>query len=137
MDNKKKIIIADDELHIRLLVKRILGTDYVVLEANNGKEAIDITRTENPDLILMDFMMPIMDGRTACRAIKSDAATRTIPVVMITGAGHELNKKLGQAIGADGYVTKPFSPQGLLETIKQLEATSCPVSAQLNAEGAV
>ena len=119
MDNKRKIVVADDELYIRLLVKDILGADYVVLEASNGEEAVSITRTQKPDLVLMDILMPKLDGYTACYTIKTDELTKEIPVVMLTGIGHELNKQLSQEMGAAGYITKPFNPEDLLDTVRQ------------------
>ena len=124
--DKKKILIADDELYIRLLVGSALGRDYAVLEASDGEEAIDIIRTQKPDLILMDILMPNLDGYTACYEIKRDQATKVIPVVMLTGIGYELNKKLAQELGADGYVTKPFNLQDLLDTVKHYELATCP-----------
>ncbi len=116
---KKKILIADDEPNIRLLVGSMLSKDYSVLKASGGKEAIDIARSQNPDLILMDILMPKLDGYTACSTIKKDPATKAIPVVMLTAVGYELNKKLAKEVGADGYIIKPFSPQELLNTIGQ------------------
>ncbi len=118
--DKKKILIADDEQSIRLLVRRLLSQNYIVLEASDGEEAIDIARREKPDLILMDIMMPKVDGYTACYQIKKDQATKAIPVVMLTGVGHELNKKLSFEVGAKGYITKPFSLQDLLDVIRPL-----------------
>jgi len=110
---RKKIVIADDEYFIRLLVKKLLGAKYIVIEAGDGEEAINITRMEQPDLVLMDIMMPKLDGYTACGQIKRDEATREIPVIMLTGAGHELIKKLALQIGADAYMTKPFDLERL------------------------
>ena len=121
---KKKILIADDELGIRLLVSSLLGEDYTVLKASDGEEAINIARRQKPDLILMDIMMPNLDGYSACHAIKKDAATSAIPVIMVTALGQELNKKLANHMGADGYVTKPFSVRGLLATIDRF--LECP-----------
>jgi two-component system alkaline phosphatase synthesis response regulator PhoP len=120
--NKKKILIADDEPTIRLIIRRMLDEDYVVLEATNGEEAVDIARGQKPDLILMDLMMPKMDGYTACSEIKSDQATKVIPVVMLTAVGHEFNKKYAMEIGAEGYVTKPFNHQELIDMITPLLA---------------
>ena len=125
--DKKKVVIVDDELYIRRLVSNALSRDYVVLEASDGEEAIDITRRQHPDLILMDVLMPNLDGYTACYEIKRDETTRAIPVVMLTGIGHELNGKLAQEIGADGYITKPFELQELLDTVKLYERATCPV----------
>jgi two-component system alkaline phosphatase synthesis response regulator PhoP len=111
--NRKKILITDDEENIRLLVSNMLGKDYVVLWASDGREAVDMARSQQPDLILMDILMPKMDGYTACNKIKTDPITRAIPVVMLTAVDHELNVKLSQEIGADGYITKPFTPPEL------------------------
>jgi len=118
--DKKKILIADDELNVRSLVSRMLDKDYIVIEATNGEEAIDIAKRQEPDLILMDLIMPKMDGYTACFSIKTDQATKEIPVVMLTGVGHEFNKKFAQEMGADGYITKPFSADELLHQVKQV-----------------
>jgi len=117
--DKKKILIADDEPNIRILVSSMLGKDYTVIEASDGEEAIDIARGQKPDFILMDILMPKVDGYIACHAIKTDPATKAIPVVMLTAVGYELNIKLSQEMGADGYITKPFSPQDLLDTINR------------------
>lgn len=118
--NRKKILIADDESGIRLLVSNMLGEDYIILEASEGGEAVDMARSQQPDLILMDIMMPKMDGYTACHTIKSEPTTKTIPVVMLTGVGHELNKKLAQEVGAEGYITKPFTLPELRDAINHL-----------------
>jgi two-component system alkaline phosphatase synthesis response regulator PhoP len=118
--NKKKILIADDEPSVRLIVTRMLEKDHIVLEATNGKEAVAIAKGERPALILMDLMMPSMDGYTACSEIKGDQLTKVIPVVMLTAVGHELNKKFAVEMGADGYITKPFTTQELVDVITPL-----------------
>src|SRR5512134_462467 len=91
MDEMKgKVLIVDDEPTVRHLVRRILGHDYTVLEAENGVEAVGAAKNIKPDVILMDTMMPEMDGLSACYAIKQDESTRHIPVVMLTAITHEL-----------------------------------------------
>ena len=116
--DKKRILIADDEPSVRSLVKRVLSQNYTVLEATDGEEAVNMVFSQEPDLILMDILMPKMDGLTACYTIKMNQATREIPVVMLTALGYDLNKRLSQDImGAHGYITKPFNPQDLLNTI--------------------
>ena len=120
--DKKKILIADDETGIRLTVGRILDKDYIVLEAANGEEAVEIAKGQKPDLILMDLIMPKMDGYAACSQIKADEATKGIPVVILTAVGHELNKKFATEMGAEGYITKPFNIQELLDVITPLLA---------------
>jgi two-component system alkaline phosphatase synthesis response regulator PhoP len=118
--NKKKVLIVDDEPGVRELVHRILSKSYAVLEAQDGAEAVDMSRSQKPDIILMDMMMPKVDGLTACYLIKKDEATKKIPVVMITAVGFDLNKKLSQDImGADGYITKPFTPKDLQTAVDQ------------------
>ena len=107
--DKRKILIADDELYIRLLVKSAVGRDYIVLEASDGEEAIDIARSQKPDLILMDIMMPKLDGIGACYLLKSDIDTRAIPVIMVSVRTDTLDQGYSKEMGADDYLTKPFS----------------------------
>jgi two-component system alkaline phosphatase synthesis response regulator PhoP len=122
--DKKRILVADDEPGIRLTLGRLLDRNYVVLEATNGEEAVEIAKGEKPDLILMDLIMPKVDGYAACAQIKADPATRGIPVVVLTAIGHELNKKFATEMGAQAYLTKPFSIQGLMEVITPLLAST-------------
>jgi len=121
---KQKILIADDEQGIRLIISRLLEEEYIVLEAADGEEAIDIAKEQQPVLILMDLMMPKMDGYDACLRIKSDQATKGILVVILTAVGHELNKKYAEEMGADGYITKPFTRESLLEEMRRLLVSS-------------
>ena len=119
-DTKKKVLIVDDEPNVRRLSRKILSNIFDVVEAEDGKQAIEIAVTQQPDVILMDMMMPRMDGLSACHAIKKDPTTKSIPVIMVTAIGFELNIKLSQQMGATGYVTKPFSSQDLLGKIAQV-----------------
>jgi two-component system alkaline phosphatase synthesis response regulator PhoP len=112
-----KILIVDDEPTVRAVARRMLDKQFVVIEASDGEEAISIARFQKPALILMDVMMPRMDGNTACSILKSDELTKLIPVVMLSGVTYELNKKLATVMGADAYITKPFSAQDLLNTV--------------------
>jgi len=100
----------------------MLGKEYIVLEATNGEEAVDIAKEQRPDLILMDLMMPKMDGYTACSTIKADQATKVIPVIVLTAVDHEFNKKFAMEMGADGYITKPFTIQELMDVIAPILA---------------
>ena len=115
---KREILIADDEDSIRLLVRSALSDQFDVIEATNGLEAVEIAKRRNPSLILMDILMPRKDGLEACHEIKSMSATKAIPVVMLTGIAHELDKKLSTRLGADAYVTKPFIPDQLRDVIE-------------------
>ncbi len=91
---KQAILVVDDEQTIRSLVRRYISDRFSVLEASDGKEAVDMAKKYEPSLIIMDIMMPNMDGYAACSIIKRDQATKEIPVVMLTGVGFELNKVL-------------------------------------------
>ena len=117
MPEKRKILIADDEESIRLLVRSVLSNDYTVIEAADGQEALEAAQNEEPALILMDILMPNKDGLQACYEIKTNLATKAIPVVMLTGITQELDRKFSAGLGADQYITKPFSPQDLLDTV--------------------
>ena len=119
---KKKVLIVDDEPNVRRLSHKILSNKFDIVEAEDGIQAIDVATAQKPDVILMDMMMPKMDGLTACHVIRNDPATKSIPVIMVTAIGFELNIKLSEQMGAAGYVTKPFSPQDLLDTIAQVLA---------------
>ena len=123
VDTKKKILIVDDEPNVQRLSRAILSKKFEVFEAEDGKEAIEIANTQKPDVIFMDMMMPKMDGLSACHAIKKDPNTKSIPVIMVTAIGFELNIKLSQQMGATGYVTKPFSSQDLLDKIGEVLLT--------------
>ena len=117
---KKKVLIVDDEPNVRRLSRTILSKNFDVVEAEDGRQAIDVATAQKPDVILMDMMMPKMDGLTACHVIRTDPATKSIPVIMVTAIGFELNIKLSKQMGASGYVTKPFSRQDLLGKIAQV-----------------
>lgn len=117
---KQKILIVDDEQWVRTLVSRMLEEEYTVLEAADGEQAAAIAKEEKPGIIFMDLMMPNVDGYAACLSIKTDQETRRIPVVMLTAIGHELNKRFAEEMGADGYMTKPFTRESLLEEMKRL-----------------
>jgi two-component system cell cycle response regulator len=118
---KKTVLIVDDEEHVRSLLNRILSKIYNVIEASDGKIAVDLTHSQHPDIILMDIMMPKMSGDVACHIIKSTPLTANIPVIMVTALDHDLNKKLSLDImGANEYITKPFETKKLMETINKL-----------------
>ena len=118
-NDKRKILIVDDEPNVRRLVGTMLKKKFLVLEAEDGGQAIDIACIEKPDIILMDIMMPKMDGYTSCYAIKNEPTTSSIPILMLTAIDLKLNLKLSQEIGADGYITKPFTKKALLDNIAQ------------------
>ena len=120
--NKKKILIVDDEPNIRLLLHFILGEYFQVSEAEDGIQAVEFAHLQKPDVILMDIMMPKMDGMDACHLIKKDPGTNSIPVIMCSSIGFELSVALSKQMGATAYVTKPFSPNDLIDKIMQVLA---------------
>jgi len=126
MAEKKKVLVVDDELNIRLLVKIILGDSYDVLEARNGDEALIKAGEEKPDLILLDIMMPGKDGFTTCNELKSSKATRGIPVVMLTALQYHLNEKLALSLNADGYIRKPFTSRDILTALDNMLPPKAP-----------
>jgi two-component system alkaline phosphatase synthesis response regulator PhoP len=118
---KKTVLIVDDEPAVRKLVQKMLSKNYIVIEAQDGADAINIACSYRPDITLIDMMMSKMDGLSACYAINTNQVTREIPVVMLTAIGYELNKKLSEDVMcAKGYITKPFNSRVLLETIRRL-----------------
>ncbi|MFC1977130.1 response regulator [Chloroflexota bacterium] len=116
----KVILVVDDEPRSLKLIRDLLQmTGYETIEASNGKQGVELVRSKKPDLILMDIMMPVMDGYTACHEIKMNKATKTIPEVMLTSLDQKLNKAIGREMGADGYITKPFDVKELLDVISR------------------
>jgi len=118
------LIVEDEPKNMKLARDLLQISGYTTIEATDGEQGVELAKARKPDLILMDIMMPVMDGYGACHAIKKDKATAGIPVVMLTAMGYELNKKLAQGMGADGYITKPFNRQELLDVINQFLPTS-------------
>jgi len=123
---KKKVLIVDDEPNVRRLSRTILINKFEIIEAEDGRQALEQVAAKKPDVILMDLMMPKMDGLTACHIIKNDPLTKAIPIIMVTAIGFELNIRLSQQMGANGYVTKPFLPQELLDKIVAVLANPLP-----------
>ncbi len=117
---KKKLLIADDEPNIRLMVRRTFEQRYVVFEAKNGKEAVDLALQHVPDIIIMDVMMPGVDGLTALNTIRNSKSGAAIPVIMFTGVGFELNQQLAGNLGAQAYLRKPVTPQELLDAVSKM-----------------
>ena len=117
----KKVLIVDDEEHIRELIKFNLKKEgYDTEVAINGVEALNIIREIKFDLILLDLMLPEIDGLEVCKEIRRNEETSDIPVMMITAKGEEFDKVLGLELGADDYITKPFSLRELMARVKAL-----------------
>ncbi len=110
------ILIVDDEINIVQLVKRFAEHEgHHIMAASNGLEAVKLCKENNYDIIVMDIMMPDMDGYTACKEILSE---RDIPIIMLSALGEEYDKLMGFELGIDDYVVKPFSPKELMARIK-------------------
>jgi two-component system alkaline phosphatase synthesis response regulator PhoP len=113
------ILIVDDEISIRELVKFNLQKEgYHTVEADNGLNAVTMAKNTKPDLIVLDLMLPGMDGLDVCRTLKGQQATTAIPIVMLTAKDEEIDKIIGLELGADDYLTKPFSPRELVARVK-------------------
>ncbi len=125
---RRTILIADDEPQLRLLVRLTISSDeYAVLEAADGAAAWQLIQERQPAVVLLDVEMPPPDGFALTRAIKSDPALASTYVILLTGRASDADLAAGQAVGADRYLTKPFSPLELLTTLEQaLAGHRCP-----------
>lgn len=116
-DDKKTILIVDDEQSIiDILVYNLKKEGYNTIEANDGQTAVDMALDKKPDLILLDIMLPKMDGLTACKKIKSTIPN--VPILILSAKDEELDKIVGLELGADDYITKPFSVRELMARVK-------------------
>jgi len=116
----RKILIVDDEPYILNILDFSLDAEgYMVLQAADGDEALRVAAEQSPDLIIMDVMMPRLDGFETCRRLKENVNTMDIPVVLLTARNSREDRARGDEVKADGYMTKPFSPQRLLDTVQQ------------------
>jgi len=117
----KRILVVDDEAQLLEMVKmRLEANGYEVITADDGQEGFEKAKNERPDLIILDLMLPKMDGYKVCRLLKFDEKYKAIPIIMFTAKGEESAKQIGEEVGANAYITKPFEPQALLEKIKEL-----------------
>lgn len=116
--DSKNILVVEDDLDIRELISFNLANEgHQVFEANDGEVGIDKARNNNPDLILLDLMLPGIQGLDVCRIIKSDQETKEIPIIMVTALGQEEDIVKGLETGADDYITKPFSIKVLIARV--------------------
>lgn len=114
-----KILLVEDERDLLELLKYNLDREgYEVLTAETGEDGLKLVRSASPDLILLDLMLPSMDGLEVCRSLKAKAETADIPVIMLTAKGEETDIVRGLELGADDYITKPFSPRILMARVK-------------------
>ena len=126
-----KILHVDDEASIRLLVKFNLEQNgYEVLQAKDGQEALDLAKNENPDLILLDLLLPKTNGLDVCLQLKQNSKTSAIPIIMLTAKKEEIDKVIGLELGADDYLTKPFGQRELLARVKAVLRRSTAVAKE-------
>ena len=114
-----KVLVVDDEENIRTLVHfNLEKAGYAVEVASNGKEALDQIALSKPDLVILDLMLPVIDGLDVCRQLKGKPSTSSIPIIMLTAKSEEVDRVIGLELGADDYMTKPFGPRELIARIK-------------------
>lgn len=118
MANEKILVVDDEEYILELISFNLTNNGYKVIKANNGIDAVRLAIEEKPKLILLDLMIPGKDGYDVCREVRSNSEIRNIPIIMLTAKSEELDKILGLELGADDYITKPFSVRELLARVK-------------------
>jgi len=120
---RKRILLADDEEDIKTVVTMFLESQgYEVVTAYDGLDTLEKVRSEKPDLILLDIMMPVLDGYEVCKRLKEDEQTAHIPILILSAAAHAESVKRGLKAGAQDYIIKPFEPEKLHEKIEQVLA---------------
>ncbi len=119
--DKKRILLVDDEKDlVETVTFRLEANNYEVIPAYDGQEALEKAKKEKPDLIILDLMLPKMDGYKVCRMLKFDEKYKKIPIILFSARAQETDKKMGEEVGAEAYITKPFEPQALLAKIREL-----------------
>ena len=121
----RRIVIVDDEVHIRALLEQSLEEleedhNVEIMTAENGQEGLDVIRETRPGLVLLDVMMPMMNGYDVCKAIRDDPDLSGVQVILLTAKGQEADRERGVKVGATRYMTKPFDPDELLEIAKDM-----------------
>lgn len=130
-----KILIVDDEINIRELMKFNLEKEsYQVLEAEDGMQALAHIEQEKPDLVLLDLMLPKMDGIEVCKRAKINPKTAGIPIIMLTARADEIDKIIGLEMGADDYITKPFSPREVVARVRAVLRRQQPAANSVAGE---
>jgi len=117
----KTILIVDDEPDMVYAVEmQLKANNYNVISASDGQKGLEMARNQKPDLIILDLMLPKLDGYKICRLLKFDEKYKKIPIIMYTARGQKEDKNIGYEVGTDVYLVKPFEPQVLLENIRKL-----------------
>lgn len=120
MDKKRILVVEDETQLVDMLKMRLEANHYQVITAYDGREGYEKARKEKPDLIILDLMLPKMDGYKVCGLLKKDARYSNIPIIIFTARAQEEDRKLGEEVGAEAYITKPFEPEVLLGKIEEL-----------------
>lgn len=116
----KTILVVEDEPNALKMVRDLLqNAGYKTLEATNGRQGVAMAKSQKPNLILMDILMPEMDDYAACYAIKTDPACGQIPIVMLTALGYDMNEEFAKRMGVDGYITKPIDIKKFLQQVAE------------------
>ncbi len=117
--HKRKILVIDDDpVILKMLSERLKANGYDVHQASEAAVGLDMVFHADHDLIILDVMMPIINGYNFCRLVKTQEKLRSIPIIMVTGRSEETDKEIGEEVGADAYITKPFQMEDILTTIK-------------------
>ena len=120
-EDKKKILVVDDEPDFRMMIRaRLEANGYEVSEAEDGAIGLQKARDTKPDLIILDVMMPKMDGYKVARLLKFDERHRNIPIILLTARSQQNDRETGMEVGGDAYLTKPYKPEEMLETVTRL-----------------
>ena len=121
MSEKKRILIVEDEIELNEMIKiRLEANGFEISTAFDGQEGLEKARKLEPDLIILDLMLPKLDGYKVCGLLKSDSRFNKIPIIVFTALAQNSNKEMGMELGADAYITKPFQSEVLLTKIKEL-----------------
>ncbi len=122
-----RVLIADDEPNqLELLSYNLSQSEFEVIRANDGQQALKMIEDHRPDLVILDWMMPNMSGIDVCRTLRSRSETKLLPIILLSARGEEGDKTLGLDVGADDYISKPFSPRELISRVKALLRRSRP-----------
>lgn len=121
---EKKLLIVDDEAHIRMLIEQTLedleDEGVELLFAENGEQALELIKREEPDLVFLDVMMPKMNGMEVCQKVKKELNLNHVYIILLTAKGQEVDRQKGLEMGADRYMTKPFDPDEMLSVAEEI-----------------
>ncbi len=120
MAKKKRVVIVEDEVNIANAQKLILGDEFDVSVAFDGESGLDLIKKVNPDLVVLDLMLPNRGGYDVCFSMRQDDSLKEIKIIMVTALNQQLDKEKGVMVGTDAYLTKPFEPEQLLKAVRDL-----------------